>query len=72
MEMKEELKILRDKLKELDLKHNMLSPEERTSDEEKYKAERAIIRRQVGKLMVEIKRDEMIEGNDENDQYKRR
>ena len=72
MEMKEELKILRDKLKDLDLKYNMLTPEERTSKFEEYSKERAIIRRQVGKLMVEVKRDEMMEGIDENDQHKRR
>lgn len=72
MEIKEELKLLKNKLKELDLKYNLLTPEERTSYFEEYSNERAIIKKQVGKLMVEIKRDEMMEGNEQNDQYKRR
>ena len=72
MNVKEELKILRDKLRDLDFKYNILTPDERTSKFEEYSKERAIIRRQVGKLMVEIKKDEMMEGNDENDQHKRR
>lgn len=72
MEMKEELKILRDKLRDFDFKYNMLSLEERTSTFEEYSKERAVLRRQVSRLMAEIKREEMMEGIDENDKYKRR
>lgn len=72
MEMKEELKILREKLKDLDFKYNILTPDERTSKFEEYNNERVILRRQVSRLMAEIKKDEMMEGIDENDQHKRR
>ena len=72
MEMKEELKILRDKLRDLDFKYNMLTPDERMSKFEEYNHERAVLRRQVSRLMAEIKKDEMMEGIDENDKYKRR
>lgn len=72
MEMKEELKILREKLKDLDFKYNMLTPDERTLKFEEYNHERSIIRRKVSRLMAEIKKDEMMEGIDENDQHKRR
>lgn len=72
MGMKEDLKILREKLKDLDFKYNILTPDERTSKFDEYNNERVILRRQVSRLMAEIKRDEMMEGIDENDKYKRR